>query len=224
MQNYPQLIATKYPGAIAEENFQVIWMPDPALEQQPYVDENGQVVMPDNSNVPLIPVITLWTLPDPPPTFAELDAYAESPEYLATWGAKLKAEAEAQVNDWANQSVMTLKILEPELFYVAMVSNVAFRLLEWNSLGKPEEVDPVRFVVTHAEAQAYRETSAPGMTPADLLRLQESRWNQMQQGFATIVYKRRLALEKTKLAPVDESLSDALAAILAELDTVETIP
>lgn len=111
-----------------------------------------------------------------------------------------------------------MKILEPELFYVAMVANVAFRLLEWNSLGKPEEVDPVRFVVTHAEVQAYSETSAPGMTPADLLRLQESRWNRMQQGFAAIVYKLRLALERIKLASVDENLPNVLAAVLVELE------
>ncbi|MCQ3978072.1 MAG: hypothetical protein DPW09_31995 [Anaerolineae bacterium] len=149
-----------------------------------------------------------------------MDAFAASPEYLAAWGARLKAEAEKTVNDWANQAVMGLKILEPELFYVAMVSNIAFRLLEWSTLGKPEEVDPIRFVVTHAEAQAYSETSAPGMTPADLLRLQEQKWNQMQQGFAAIVYKRRVALEKIKLAQPGEGLEAELAAALAELGGV----
>jgi hypothetical protein len=39
----------------------------------------------------------------------------------------------------------------------------------------------------------------------------------MQQGFAALVYKRRLALEKIKLAPVGEGLEAELAAILAEL-------
>jgi hypothetical protein len=161
------------------------------------------------------PYIAVWNRPEPQPSWAELEA-----AWLA-WQAgapdRAKAAAEAKVNAWANQMVMSLKILEPELFYVAMVSNIAFRLLEWNSLGKPEEVDPVRFIVTHAEAQAYAETSAPGMTPADLLRLQESRWNQMQQGFAEVVYKRRLALEKIKLAQPGENLEAELAAILAEL-------
>jgi hypothetical protein len=145
------------------------------------------------------------------------EAEVSPDELIPTPAEVLKAEAVAQVNTWANKRVMSLKILEPEMFYVAMVANVAFRLLEWNSLGKPEDVDPVRFIVTHAEAQAYSETSAPGMTPADLLRLQETRWNQMQQGFAAIVYKRRLALEKIKLAEPGEGLEAELAAALAGL-------
>jgi hypothetical protein len=70
---------------------------------------------------------------------------------------------------------VALKILEPELFYVAMVSNVAFRLLEWNSLGKPTELDPARFMVTLAEAQAFAETSQPAMTATQLLSLQETK-------------------------------------------------
>lgn len=217
--NYTQIIETKYPGAKADDNFTVCWMPDPDLVQLPYVDpETGEVVVPDNSGVPIIPVITLWLLSDPQPTFAELDEYAVSPEYLATWGAKVKAGAEVQVNAWANAMVVAMKIIEPELFYVAMVSNIAFRLLEWNQLGQPDEVNPARFVVTHAEAQAYAETSQPLMTPAGLLRLQEQKWNQMQQGFAVIVYKRRLALEKIKLAQVGEGLEDELAAVLAGLE------
>lgn len=125
----------------------------------------------------------------------------------------LKVKAEAQVNFWANQAVMSLKILEPELFYVAMVSNIAFRLLVWNSLGKPEVPDPTRFVVTYSEAQAYSETSQPGMTAADLLRLQESRWTAMQTGFAAIVYKRRLALERIKLAQSEADIETALAGL-----------
>ncbi len=161
--------------------------------------------------------ITWWGSAEPQPTQEELDAYAHSPEYLAVWGAERKRVAEAEVNAWANEQVMALKILEPELFYVAMVANVAFRLLEWNSLGKPEEVDPARFVVTHAEAQAYAESSQPGMTPADLLRLQEVKWNQMQQGFAAVVYKRRLTLERIKLAEVGPGLEAKLAAIRADL-------
>lgn len=161
--------------------------------------------------------ITWWGSSEPQPTQEELDAYAHSPEYLAVWGIERKRVAEAQVNLWANEAVMALKILEPELFYVAMVSNVAFRLLEWHSLGKPETIDPTRFIVTCAEAQAYAETSTPGMTPSDLLRLQEQKWTQMQQGFAAVVYKRRLALERIKLAEVGEGLETDLAAILADL-------
>lgn len=202
MANYYDIIKIKYPNAIGmgdsdSPNFELMSVPDEQGEYHTF--------------------ISLWLLPDPQPAMEELDKYAASPEYLAAWGAKLKAEAECQVNEWANQAVMAMKILEPELFYVAMVSNVAFRLLEWNTLGKPEEVDPARFVVTHSEAQAYSETSAPGMTPADLLRLQESRWHQMQQGFAAIVYKRRKALEKIKLAQPGQELEAELTAILAEL-------
>lgn len=124
-----------------------------------------------------------------------------------------KELAESLVNTWANATVMALKIIEPELFYVAMVSNIAFRLLEWVQLGRPDEVDPGRFIVTASEAQAYAETSQPGMTPADLLRLQESRWTAMQQGFAAIVYKRRLALERIKLAVSEEEIASALGEL-----------
>lgn len=202
MPSYADIIKAKYPEA--RGNFE----PGTNFEVAKSLDDEGHERH----------YFLLWNVPGhEQPTFAELNAYGASPEYLAAWGARLKAEAEAEVNKWANAMVVAMKIIEPELFYVAMVSNIAFRLLEWSTLGKPEEVDPVRFVVTHTEAQAYSETSAPGMTPTDLLRLQESRWNQMQQGFAAIVYKRRLALEKIKLAQVDEGLEVELAAALAEL-------
>jgi hypothetical protein len=134
-----------------------------------------------------------------------------------------KAAAEEQVNRWTNQTILALKMLEPELFYVAMVSNIAFGLLDWNAQGRPDEPDPVRNVVTYSEVQGYREAHAgtgnpeEAMTVKDLLLLQEQRWGQMQQGLATIVYMRRLALEKIKLTQPGESLQEELAAILAEL-------
>src|SRR5262245_10514437 len=103
MQDYSLLIETKYPGAVTGVNFEVTWQPDPDLMQPGTFDEEGRFIPPDNSNVPLIPILTRWELPDPAPTFAELDAYGVSPEFLAAWGAKLKAEAEAEVNKWANQ-------------------------------------------------------------------------------------------------------------------------
>lgn len=68
-------------------------------------------------------------------------------------------------------------------------------------------------MVTYAEAQAYAETSQPEMTPADLLRLQETRWIAMQQGFAAIVYKRRLALERIKLATSEAEIASALSGL-----------
>ncbi|MCL4301142.1 MAG: hypothetical protein KJ077_35750 [Anaerolineae bacterium] len=203
MIDYFEVIQTLYPAAILD------------------IAGEGNVGLTTTGEPPdLVTVISKWTLPDPQPAIEELDAYAASPEYRTAWGARLKAEAEAQVNQWANEIVVRLKIIEPELFYVAMVSNIAFRLLEWNSLGQPEAVDPARFIVTHSEAAAYAETSAPGMTPAGLLRLQESRWTAMQQGFAAIVYQRRLALERIKLAPVDENLPAALAGVLTQMRTV----
>lgn len=233
MTNYIEIILAKYPAAVVHGpgmNVVVESGPDMSQAAAPTFDENGVLIPPDNSNLPIIARITMWELPDPQPTLEELEAYAATPEFQETRAIPLKAAAEARVNEWANQMVMAYKILEPELFYVAMVANVAFRLLEWNNLGKPEEVDPTRFIVTHAEARAYREAHAgqgdaeETMTPADLLRLQEERWNQMQQGFAAIVEKRRLALEKIKLAQPGESLPDALVAILAGLGTAETIP
>jgi hypothetical protein len=134
-----------------------------------------------------------------------------------------KAAAEEQITRWTNQTILALKMLEPELFYVAMLSNIAFGLLDWSAQGRPDEPDPVRHVVTYAEAQAYREAHAgtgnpeEAMTAKDLLLLQETRWNEMQQGFAAIVYQRRLALEKIKLAQPGENLEAELAVILAEL-------
>lgn len=161
--------------------------------------------------------ITYWGLAEPRPSIEELEAVGNSAEYWASVAGPLRSAAEAAVNAWANEAVMQLKILEPELFYVAMIANIALRLLEWNTLGKPEEVDPARFLVTIAEAQAYAETSAPGMTPADLLRLQEQKWGQMQQGFAAIVYQRRLALEQIKLAEPGENLGAELEAIIEQM-------
>lgn len=208
MKDYNLIIKAKYPAARGPfepgQNYEIVFR---------YDDETSQHV----------PEFRLWLLLDPQPTFAELDAYAASPEYLAAWGARLKAGAEAEVNAWANRKVMAYKILEPELFYTAMVSNIAFTLLEWNNSGRPTEPDPTRFITTYAEAQAYREAHAgqgdfeETITVQQLLMLQETRWTQMQNGFAAIVFTRRLALEKIKLATVDETLPDALAAILAAL-------
>jgi hypothetical protein len=197
--NYYEIIKAKYPGAVCPfdggiANFDVLDRGEDGID------------------------IYLWLLSDPKPTVEELIEYANSPAYLAVWGAKLKAEADSQVNTWANQKVMDYHILEPELFYVAMISNIAFRLLEWTQLGKPAQVDPLRFMVTYAEAQAYSETTMPGMTAADLLRLQETRWLQMQQGFAGIVYVRRLVLGQIELAAVDEELPAALASLTVSLD------
>ncbi|MBE7553774.1 MAG: hypothetical protein HS126_22135 [Anaerolineales bacterium] len=47
--------------------------------------------------------------------------------------------------------------------------------------------------------------------------MQEQR-QEMQNGFAGIVYARRLALEQIKLAPVSEGLESLLADIIAGLD------
>ncbi|MCK6625503.1 MAG: hypothetical protein L6R45_10045 [Anaerolineae bacterium] len=202
MPGYADIIKAKYPEA--RGNFE----PGTNFEVAKSLDDEGHERH----------YFLLWNVPGhEQPTFAELDAYAAGPEYLAAWGAKLKTEAEAEVNKWANAMVVAMKIIEPELFYVAMISNIAFRLLEWNTLGKPETVDPQRFIVTHMEAQAYSETSAPGLTPTQLLAMQETKWGQMQQGFGMIVYKRRKALEKIKLAQVGEGLEAELAAALAEL-------
>lgn len=107
MINYSQIIKIKYPNArvYVEEgqNFEVSTIPDPAQMQSGTFDENGVFIPPSNSNVPMITVISQWDLPDPQPTIAELEVYAASPDYLAAWGARLKAER--QVNDWTNQAV-----------------------------------------------------------------------------------------------------------------------
>lgn len=172
--------------------------------------------------------IVSWNLPAPQPSIAELEAYAQTPAYWERLGSRLKTQAEIQVNAWANEKVMTLKILEPELFYVAMVANVAFRLLDWNMSGRPESLDVSRFLVTHSEAQAYREahagkgTAEESITALDLLRIQEGRWLQMQQVFASVVFERRLALEKIKLATVGEGLEAELDAILDGLQLAQS--
>jgi hypothetical protein len=165
-----------------------------------------------------------WDIPYPQPTIAELDAYAASPEYLAAWGAKLKVEAEAQVNTWANQKVIEFKILIDELFYVAMIANIGFLSTKWGRLGRPTELDPLEFVCIHSEAQAYRDShvglgdAESQMSAYALAGVQEAKWQDMQNGFAGIVYARRLALEQIKLAPVGEGLEALLADMVAGLD------
>lgn len=215
MIDYSTVIKTKY-GLSSNSDFGLMHGPGKLPLLVP--DETGNLVVPDHSNIPNQIHIFYWNVPGvPEPTITELEKFAASPEYLILWGKKLKREAEIEVNQWVNTQVIALKILEPEIFYTAMVSNIAFSLLAWNAQGRPEELDPTQFIVTCAEAQAYAESSTPAMTPATLLRLQEEKWIQMQHGFATVVYKRRLALEKIKLATVDETLESVLAAILAEL-------
>lgn len=137
--------------------------------------------------------------------------------------AQLKEWAIGYVNQWANKRVMDMHILEPELFYVAMVSNVAFRLLEWHAEGEPQELDSARYIITHSEAQAYREAHAghgtpeETLTPYQLINIQDGRWSQMQAAFASIVFDRRFALETIKLAPPGPDLPDRLSEILATL-------
>jgi hypothetical protein len=223
--NYTLLIETKYIGAKADDNFTVCWMPDPDLVQLPYVDEEtGQVVVPDNSGVPIVPVITLWQLPDPQPTIAELDEYAASASYLASWGTKVKAGAEVQINAWANAKVIEFKILIDELFYVAMIANIGFLNTKWIQLGRPTNLDPLAFVCIHSEAQAYRDAHVgqadfeSQISAYQLAGVQEAKWQDMQNGFAGIVYARRLALEQIKLAQISEGLEALLADIVAGLD------
>lgn len=203
--DYLGLVQTKY-------NLNTVFGPN----GQPLValayDEQGQLF------------IERWDIPSPQPTIAELEAYAASPEYLAAWSSRLKAEAEVQVNAWANQKVIEFKILIDELFYVAMIANIGFLSQKWVRLGRPAELDPLEFVCIHAEAQAYRDSHAgrgdaeSQITPYQLAGVQEQRWQEMQNGFAGIVYARRLALEQIKLAPVSEGLESLLADIIAGLD------
>lgn len=226
MQNYPPIIEVKYPGVSAGLDFDVVWMPDPASVQEGYFDEGGVFHPPDNSGVPIIPVITFWLLADPQPTIAELDEYAASPEFLAAWGAKLKAQAEVRVNAWANQKVIDLKILIDELFYVAMIANIGFLSQKWVRLGRPTELDSLEFVCIHSESQAYRDShvglndAEAQMSAYQLAGVQEARWQDMQNGFAGIVYARRLVLEQIKLAQVNEGLEALLADMVAGLDLI----
>lgn len=168
--------------------------------------------------------IERWDIPYPQPTIAELDEYAASPEYLAAWGARLKAMAEMQVNAWANAKVIEFKILIDELFYVAMIANIGFLNTKWIQLGRPADLDPLAFICIHSEAQAYRDAHAglgdfeAQMSAYQLAGVQEARWQDMQNGFAGIVYARRLALEQTKLAPISEGLESLLTDIVAGLD------
>lgn len=209
MANYYDIIKIKYPTAIGigdsdSPNFELMSVPDEQGEYHTF--------------------ISLWLLPDPQPTLAELEEYAESAEYLAAWGARLKAKAETQVNAWANQKVIEFKILVNELFYVSMIANIGFLNTKWVQLGRPAELDPLAFVCIHSEAQAYRDAHVgqadfeSQMTPYQLAGVQEAKWQDMQNGFAGIVYARRLALEQIKLAPITEGLEALLADIVASLD------
>lgn len=223
--SYAEVIKTKYPGAIdygVEANFRVEVRPEYLREGT--FNEDGTFTPPDNSDIPLVPVITLWDLPYPQPTIEELDAYVAGPEYLAEWGARLKTTAEAQVNAWANAKVIEFKILVDELFYVAMVANIGFLNTKWIQLGRPQTLDPLAFVCIHSEAQAYRDAHVglsdfeSQMSAYQLAGVQETKWQEMQNGFAGIVYARRLALERIKLAPVTADLEALLANIVADLD------
>lgn len=135
----------------------------------------------------------------------------------------LKAAAADQVNAWAEAKIIQSGILVRQNFYGAMIANVAFSLLTWNAEGRPAEPDTDRFITTYSEAQAYRDAHAGAGTPEEnltvqhLLQVQEGRWLQMQTGFAAILYARRYALEKIKLAATDETLPAALEAIMTGL-------
>ncbi|MCL4303999.1 MAG: hypothetical protein KJ077_50410 [Anaerolineae bacterium] len=208
MTDYYTIIKTKYPNARGsmEEgcNFELMSIPNEAGEYHTF--------------------ISLWLLPDPQPTMEELDEYAASPEFLAAWGARLKAEAEAQTNAWANAKVIEFKILIDELFYVAMIANIGFLSQKWVRYGRPTELDPLEFVCIHSESQAYRDShvglndAESQMTAYQLAGVQEAKWQDMQNGFAGIVYARRLALEQIKLAPITEGLESLLSDIVAGLD------
>lgn len=161
----------------------------------------------------------------PPPTQAELDEFATSPQYIAAWGARRKAWATDVIDRWANDKLLEMGVFVPYLFYTLKVANIALLLLSWKTQGQPEDLDPVEFAVIHSEAQAYRDAhtglndTEAAMTPADLLRLQQSRRNQMQQALSPIDYVRRFTLEKVKLAPLDEALPAVLEELIASLDT-----
>ncbi|MBE7553773.1 MAG: hypothetical protein HS126_22130 [Anaerolineales bacterium] len=122
--DYLGLVQTKY-------NLNTVFGPNGQLLVALAYDEQGQLF------------IERWDIPSPQPTIAELEAYAASPEYLAAWSSRLKAEAEVQVNAWANQKVIEFKILIDELFYVAMIANIGFLSQKWVRLGRPAELDPL---------------------------------------------------------------------------------
>lgn len=154
----------------------------------------------------------------------ETDLYGQTIAEMTP--AQRKALAEKQVNVWANAKVMEFGILVDELFYTAMVANIGFLSTRWVRYGRPVDLDPLEFVCIHAEAQAYRDSHAglgdveSQMSPFNLATVQEARWQDMQNGFAPIVYTRRLALEQIKLRPADETLPAALEALVISLDSI----
>lgn len=203
--NFYDIIKTKYPNAVSpfdgsSRNFDVMDRGEEGID------------------------IYLWLLPDPKPTVEELVEYAASPEYLAVVAGRLKTAAEAQVNAWANAKVIEFKILIDELFYVAMIANIGFLNTKWIQLGRPADLDPLAFVCIHSEAQAYRDAHIgladfeSQISAYQLAGVQEAKWQDMQNGFAGIVYARRLALEQIKLAQINEGLETLLADIVAGLD------
>lgn len=130
-----------------------------------------------------------------------------------------RAWALSQVDNWAEAQLLALGVFTPYLFYILKVANIALLLLDWKTQGEPENVDPVVFAVIHSEAAAYRDAHAgrgdvfENMSPADLLRVQQERRNQMQHALVPIDYGRRLALEKIALAGSVEQIAAALAGL-----------
>ncbi len=85
MTNYSSVIVTKYPQAISYPN-----------EGWNFIVEYGPPA--DNPAGEFEWRISLWQLPDPQPTIAELEAYAASPEYRAAALAQAKTVASEAVN------------------------------------------------------------------------------------------------------------------------------
>lgn len=168
-------------------------------------------------------VIARWGLSDPQPTIEELDVYATSAEYLAGQAAKLLAMTLDAIDQGINQQVVAAGIASPYLFYAMKVADNAFTVNFWHDLGEPDV--PVEwmdlwqsyidsqdagvlptsdsrwspFSAAVAEAQAYRLTTDPTMTPVKMIQTWEVRWMQMRRGFAELAYARRLQIEQARM-------------------------
>lgn len=201
MTNYAAIIEAKYPGAKNLANFEVTHGP---ILQPATFDDEGNFIVPDNSNAPWEHKITKWDLPDPQPTLKELEEWSATQEYLTISLAKAKEAAIAEVNLLDAAASEKSGTITATISMSLRYTHNAMLVKQWRDEGRPENPDKFIYAAAYAEGEKF----IPPYIAAKMLEVWEQAWTQMSNEPGRAL--RRWALEAIKDAQTVEAVNSVL--------------
>ncbi|MCB0207702.1 MAG: hypothetical protein KDJ52_00140 [Anaerolineae bacterium] len=161
-------------------------------------------------------IFRMWNLPNPQPTFAELDTYLTTAEFYAAWLDRTKIEAYGEIEERTENARAFVITLKPGQIgeYVQKENEVKY----WNESGQkslPLIFDEDDYLIAKAEAQVFRKpgTSQVGITTQEMLAIWEANMNKWATASAYIAATKRAAIVAVDGAATVEQVQAIMAAL-----------